>query len=184
MKIQIHDKFGALLYEGEHNSIKAALLTAIEKKVNLRSANLSSADLSYADLSSADLRSANLSYADLRSAKNAELVIAQTRILSQGDLIGWKKARTEEGKEVIVELLIPKRAKRSHAFGRKCRASYAKVLKIYGAKKAHADYDSTFIYQPGKIVRPRKPFCENWMEECASGIHFFITKIEAESFNL
>lgn len=31
-------------------------------------------------------------------------------------------------------------------------------------------------------VRPTKPFDENWMEECSSGIHFMITKIEAENY--
>ena len=52
----------------------------------------------------------------------------QTRILPEGDIIGYKKCR--DG--VIVKLLIPIKAKRSHAFGRKCRAEYAKVLEIFG----------------------------------------------------
>ncbi len=83
---------------------------------------------------------------------------------------------------VIVKLLIPKEAKRSQAFGRKCRAEYAKVIEIFGAKKGISNHDNNFIYEVGKIVKPTKPFSENWQDECASGIHFFITKIEAENY--
>ena len=101
----------------------ANLRSADLSYANLRSANLRYADLSYADLSSADLRYANLSYANLSSANlryadNSELAIAMTRILPDGDLVGWKKCAGG----VIVKLLIPYAAKRSHAFGRKCRA--------------------------------------------------------------
>src|SRR5689334_7076726 len=83
---------------------------------NLSGANLSGADLYRANLYGADLSGANLSGADLCRAKNAELVIAQTRILPEGDIIGYKKS--VEG--FIIKLRIPEEAKRSHAFGRKC----------------------------------------------------------------
>ncbi len=128
-----------------------------------------------ADLCDADLRGANLC-----DAKNAELAIAQTRILPEGDLIGWKKCRDS----VLVKLLIPADAKRSHVFGRKCRAEFAKVLEIIGAKEAVSSHNSNFTYKVGETVNPEKPFSTDWQEECASGIHFFITKIEAENYNL
>ena len=72
----------------------------------------------------ANLADANLAGANLADAKNAEFAIAQTRILHDGDLIGWKKCM----QGVIVKLRIPEAAKRSHAFGRKCRAEYADVI--------------------------------------------------------
>jgi hypothetical protein len=143
----------------------------------LSGANLSGANLSGADLSGAYLSGADLSGADLRSAKNADLAIAMTRILPEGQLIGYKKCRNG----VIVKLQIPAEAKRSHAFGRKCRAEYAKVLHIYGATEAVSTYDQTFVYRKGEIVRPDK-WNDDWTNECSSGVHFFITREEAEAY--
>ena len=164
-----------------------AVKSAIKEKANFYGADLYGADLSGADLrganfygadlSVADLRGANLRGADLYGAKNADLVIARTRILPEGDIIGWKKCKGG----VIVKLRIPEAAKRSHAFGRKCRAEYADVLEIFGGDNALSSHDHKTKYVVGERVHPDK-FDENWMEECASGIHFFITRIEAENY--
>ncbi len=105
------------------------------------------------------------------------MVIAQTRILPAGSLIGWKKCRDD----VIVKLRIPEEARRSHAFGRKCRAEFADVLEIIGAEQAVSSHDGVTVYRAGERVTPDS-FDENWQEECASGIHFFITKEEAENY--
>jgi hypothetical protein len=146
----------------------ANLSCADLRSANLSSANLRSANLSSANLRSADLRGANLDGADLRDTKGLD----QFCILPAGTLRGYKKLA--DG--IIAELEIPARAKRINAYGyRKCRASYAKVLKGRGV----AQYDDTFRYEPGKIVRPRKPFDPDPRVECGSGIHFFITKQEA-----
>jgi hypothetical protein len=178
------------------NLSSADLRSANLSYADLSSANLSSADLSYADLSSADLssanlRSANLSYADLRYAnlsyaKNSELAIATTRILPQGTIIGWKKLTNG----VIAKLRIPESAKRSHAFGRKCRAEFADVLELIGADgkpfsgSAESSYEKGFGYTVGATVEPSRAFSEEWQDECASGIHFFITREEAENYTL
>ena len=158
---------------------------------NLQYANLQYANLQYADLRDANLRNANLRNADLRDAnlRDADLRDAtnintnslwfnQTRFLPEGDIIGYKKCENN----IIVKLLIPKEAKRSHAFGRKCRAEYAEVLEIYGAKEAISKHDNDFTYKVGQTVRPTEPFSENYLSECESGIHFFITKVEAENY--
>ena len=144
---------------------------------DLSGANLSRADLSGADLYGANLSRANLSRADLYGAKNAELAIAKTRILPDGDLIGWKKCQGG----IIVKLRIPEAAKRSHAFGRKCRAEYADVIEIIGEGKAISSHDSKTEYVVGQRVTP-DVFDENWQQECAGGIHFFITRLEAENY--
>src|SRR5690242_11248944 len=86
--------------------------------------------LSHADLCGAYLCDAYLCDANLCDAKSADLVIARSRILPEGSLIGWKKCRGG----VIVKLRIPEEARRSHAFGRKCRAEYADVLEVIGAE--------------------------------------------------
>ena len=143
---------------------------------NLSGANLSGADLSGADLSRAYLSGADLSGADLSRAKDAEFAIASTRILPDGDLIGWKKCKNN----IIVKLRIPEAAKRSHAFGRKCRAEYADVIEVIGGEVGYAQHDGKTKYKTGQRVTPDK-WCENWQDECSNGIHFYITRLEAEA---
>ena len=171
IKIEIKNRFtGTVIfeYESEGNTIKETVIEAVKSR---------------ADLSGADLSCADLSGADLSGALNSEFAIASTRILPEGDIIGYKKAYDPKKKiNVIVKILIPKEAKRSSAFGRKCRAEYADVLEIEGAKKAVSSYDSNFVYQVGKRVTPMVAFDENFYEECSSGIHFFITRLEAEKY--
>jgi len=164
---------GETLFECDAPTIKETLVFAVKSGADLYGADLSRAYLYGADLSGADLYGANLS-----RAKNSELVIAKTRILPEGDIIGWKKC----AHNVMVKLLIPKEAKRSSAFGRKCRAEYAHVLEIEGAEIGYSTHDYSFEYIKGERVQPKEPFSENWMEECESGIHFFITKLEAEDY--
>ena len=154
-------------------------------RADLRGADLSGADLSYADLSRADLR-----HADLRGAKLSELAVAQTRILpDEGDIIGWKKAYVDSSmpsKPVIVKLLIPSDAQRSNATGRKCRASKARVLDLQDKQghslppdtTAYSGHDTDFTYKKGETVSVEN-FDTNRWNECAPGIHFFITRIEA-----
>ena len=158
-----HHYTGEVLFEGEAGMTTRQML----EKATASSVNLSSADLS----------GANLSGVNLSGVKNADLVIARTRILSEGDLIGWKKCKNN----VIVKMQIPSDAKRSQAFGRKCRAEYVKVLEVIGAEVGIAQHDGKTEYRKGEIVKPDS-FDENWQEECAPGIHFFITRIEAENY--
>jgi len=145
----------------------------------LRDANLSCADLNGADLSGANLRGANLSGANLSGAKNAELAWALTVVAPQGDLIGWKKAEKQGGGDCIVKLRIPSEARRSNATGRKCRAEWAEVLEVENAEYAVTQsYGPKTEYRVGQIVRPDSWDGNRW-EECAHGIHFFITREEA-----
>jgi hypothetical protein len=178
----------------------ANLSSANLSSANLRSANLSSANLSYAnlsyadlsyadlnyadlssaDLSSANLSSANLSYANLRSAINItdKLAIAQFQFIpTDGPFIGWKKCQNG----VIVKLCVSKSAQRSHGTERKCRASQVKVLEVFGASEGISSYDPSVIYRKGKLVKCVAPFDTNRWDTCASGIHFYLTREEAEA---
>jgi hypothetical protein len=154
------------------NLRSADLRSANLSGANLRSADLSGANLRSANLSGADLRSADLSGADLSGAKNAETAIAQIIILPEGDLIGWKKVRGG----AIVKLRIPPNARRSNASGRKCRAEFVEVLEGEG----YSDRDVRTKYSPGLTVRC-DAWCEDRWQECAGGIHFYITRAEAEA---
>ena len=167
---------------------------------NLRYANLRSADLRYADLSSANLSSANLSYANLSSANlssanlsSANLSYADqnegTLFLSiacpeEGSFIAYKKA---SGK--IVKLMVTEDAKRSSATTLKCRASKAQTISIenidgtpYDQNFVSSDYDSSFIYKIGEVVEVTT-FDEDRWNECAPGIHFFLSKELAKQYN-
>ena len=168
------------------NLSRADLYGADLSGANLYGANLYGAHLSRADLYGANLYGANLSRADLPRAKNLEQVDAITRILPDGDLIVWKQARTKDGVKAIIQLKIPAAAKRSNATGRKCRAEYAKDMKHFvdgkeTKQKLYSDHDNSFVYEVGKIIRP-DGFDENRWEECSSGVHFFITRWEAENY--
>ena len=168
----------------------ADLRSADLSAADLSGANLRSADLSDANLRSADLSAADLSGANLRDANLSELTVAQTSILpDEGDIIGWKKAITLDGAPIIVKLLIPADAQRSNATGRKCRASTARVLDLQDKQgnslppdtTAYSSYDPDFTYQKGETVHV-EDFDTNRWEECAPGIHFFITRIEAVEY--
>ena len=143
----------------------------------LSGADLSGANLSGAYLSGANLIRANLSGAYLKDAKEADLAIARTRILPDGDLIGWKKCQGG----VIVKLRVPEAAKRSHAFGRKCRAEFADVVEVFGAEFGISTHDGKTKYVVGERVMP-DGFDEDWTIECSTGVHFFISRIEAENY--
>jgi hypothetical protein len=152
-------------------------------RADLYGANLSRADLSGADLSRADLYGADLYGANLSRALNATAALAMTSITPEGDLIGYKKCRTAEGGYCIVKLKIPMDAKRSNASGRKCRAEWAEVLKVDGAEVGISSYDNTTKYTAGAKIVPSS-WNDNRWEECSSGIHFFITRAEAEAYSL
>ena len=161
---------------------------------NLSYANLRDAKLTGANLRAAGLSGANLSGADITNADDADLIIAQTCILpDDGDIIGWKKAwidgRMSFKTPVIVKLLVPSDAQRSNATGRKCRASKAQVLDLQDLDghslkpdtTAYSRYDTDFIYKKGETVTVEDFDPDRW-NECAPGIHFFITRIEAVEY--
>jgi len=131
---------------------------------------------------------AYLSRADLSGAKGADYAIACTRILPDGDLIGWKNANG-----TIIKLRIPAESQRSHAFGRKCRAEFVidmghwdkdgKALpnehEAYTDQTSQGGSKATYKYGD-KIVADK--WDEDFENECSHGIHFFITRLEAENW--
>lgn len=78
---------GAVIYESDKPTLKEAVVDA-----NLRGADLYGADLLGANLYGADLRGADLRGADLYGAKNSAYAEAQTVIVPDGSIIGYKMA--------------------------------------------------------------------------------------------
>jgi hypothetical protein len=106
-------------------------------------------------------------------------------------IIGYKKARPFDNPcwACLVKLEIPAKASRLQPKNKKCRASRAKVLEIrlletsLCISKAKSGWDPSFIYRVGEIVKPKKRFSTDWKEDCASGIHFFLTEEEALNYS-
>ena len=145
--------------------------------INKKEYNIASfADLRDANLRGANLYGANLSCANLYGAnlEGQEEILKQFNILPDGDIIVYKKLCNN----VICTLRIPADAKRSSATTNKCRAEYAEVLEGNGVSQ----YDLSFTYNVGEIVKPTELFNKDRWNECSSGIHFFLTKEEAEAF--
>ena len=134
----------------------------------------------------ANLSGANLSGANLYGAKIEDALINKFYPIccpEYGEFIGFKKANG-----YIVKLRITEDAKRSSAFGRKCRCSKAVVIaieKLDGTeselKEIASGYDIDFIYRIGETVEVEN-FDNNRKNECAPGIHFFITRQEAVDY--
>lgn len=128
---------------------------------------------------------------DVGSSAKAELV---NGVQLREDLIGYKKIRCVkpdadwnkymEGATVIATIRIPKGAV---VFGNnysKCRTNKAEVIKIEGYNenyKYYSLYDDDFKYELGKQMEIEN-FNYNHTKECASGIHFFLTKKEAKDY--
>ena len=136
-------------------------------------AYLRSADLSGAYISGAYLSGADLSGADLDENEKIRLGVCL-----EESMTGYKKC--ENG--VIVTLKIPEGAIVFSINNSKCRTNVAKVIDIdNGLTKVASNYDSKFIYHKGRIVRVSNFNCQ-YNVECASGIHFFRTREEAEKY--
>jgi hypothetical protein len=152
---------------------------------SLWGASLWGANLRGTNLGGASLRGANLEGANLEDAKEIPaLVAAQTSIVpEEGQVTGWKKCTSG----VIVKLIVGKRAKRSNATGRKCRAEYVKVIEVIGAEVGISTFEDAskgikpIEYRAGTIVRCHEWEANRWIE-CGGGIHFFLTRVEAENY--
>jgi hypothetical protein len=112
-----------------------------------------------ANLQGADLQRAYLQGADLRGAD------LQRAYLRDADLRG---------------------ADLRGAYLRGADLQGAEVVAIFDSAGNPVDdavstWDSGFVYRVGATVEPTKPFDTDMWNECSSGIHFYITRLEAEA---
>ena len=104
-----------------------------------------------------------------------------------GAFEAYKKAIRTNGGAAIVHLMVPSTAKRSSATSRKCRVSEAQVLDITSIdgkeelNEAMSKYDNNFVYRKDDTVKVDN-FCDDRWNECAAGIHCFITRREAVNY--
>ena len=169
------DLYGANLYGADLREAKLS-------EAGLRWAVLREADLSEADLSGTDLRRADLSEADLYGADLTNVNIDYMtngihNIPQDCSLYGYKKVNG-----MIVYLIIEEQFKRSCGTTRKCRCSGALVIGIQGQSQSVSNfsYGRRTIYTVGEYVYPDDYDEDRW-NACSNGIHFFLTKEEAEA---
>jgi uncharacterized protein YjbI with pentapeptide repeats len=137
---------------------------------SLNRANLYGASLTGASLDGANLAGANLYGSNLKNVKNLFYQIPQ-----EGELIVWKAVAGG-----VCKLRVPPEAKRTATpIGRKCRAEWVEVLEA--PTNGRGLHDTNVIYRAGEIVRPDK-YDPDPRVECTHGIHFFLTKEEAEAY--
>ena len=170
--------------DGNTDSLRKDLQGADLSGIDLRRANLSEADLRWAKLSEADLRGANIHGANIQGAniQEADLWGATALYLQcpeTGSFTAYKKLKNN----AIATLEIPEEAKRSSATTRKCRAEKVRVLKIErNGEEINSEMSEWGgLYEVGKETVADKWDCDRW-NECSHGIHFFMTRAEAEDW--
>ena len=181
---------GANLYDANltgANLYRANLRGADLRRADLTHANLTDADLSYADLTcveliGADLTGANLINSELECANLTDTILDEKEQCRKGIVVTepticYKKAN--EGK--IITLEIPVGAKVFSINNNKRRTNKAKVINMQGETELSSICDTDFKYHGGDEIEI-EDFDDNYNVECGAGIHFFLTRDEAESF--
>ena len=156
---------------GYANLTSANLTSANLYGANLRCANLTDANLTDANLGYANLYGANLYGANLKGATLPHFQI----VPELGAFFGWKM--TTKG---VIKILVPNHAKRTSTLvGRKCRASHVIPLGGDGLGGTGPNY-SGIIYE--QYVEVYSDFDPDIRIECTKGIHFYMTRKEAEEW--
>ena len=176
---------------------------------NLSRARFGSADMDTVNLERCSLRNVNFDAARLQSVRfeNCSLrnayfedsnmmreVTTNHPQLPQGELEGWKLLCGGTGEHdcypVIARLRIPRDAQRVQpVVGYKCRASFVITEELFypegikGSPSVHASYDRTTVYRVGEWTVSDR-YDDNPFVQCSHGIHFFLTRKEAEDYVL
>ena len=183
MTVEIKNICGKLIFSADCENMQECVSLAYLSGANLRYADLSGAYLSGADLRDANLSGANLSGAYLRDAylRDANLSGAYLRdaknliyqICPQtGNFEAWKKISTG-----VIKILVTGE-RTSSIVGRKCRCSECVVLDGESGVDKHT---KTIKYEVGATIIPDS-YNDDPRVECTNGIHFFMTKEEAENY--
>lgn len=172
------------------SSVENALFDGCPMKgASFRNANLKTASFRYCDMRQCDIRGADLfgavlEYADLTGIISDEgTKWFRLHCPEKGAFLGYKKCFNNR----LVQLLIPADAKRTSATLPSCRCSKAKVLTIksFDFKEEYDEawslVDEDFIYKKGEWVEV-KDFNEDRWQDSTTGIHFWLTREEAEAY--
>ena len=147
-------------------------------------ADLTRADLTRADLTRADLTGADLTGADLTGATLVNTILDEKEQCRNGivlteSMIGYKNSNEDK----IITLEIPIGAKVFSINNNKRRTNKCKVIDMQGETELCSIYDTDFKYHVGDEI-DIIDFDDNYNVECGAGIHFFLTREEAEKYLL
>jgi hypothetical protein len=159
------------------NLAYAKLSGAILRRANLDGVNFSYSDLSGANLSGADLINSELEYADLTDTILDEKEQCRKGIVLTESIAGYKKAYEDK----IITLKIPVGAKVFSINNNKRRTNKVKVIDMQGETELSSIHDNDFKYHVGDEIEITN-FDERYNAECSTGIHFFLTREEAEKY--
>ena len=156
---------------------------------NFRNAVMKTASFRYCDMSRCDIRGAYLFGAVLEFA-NLEGIISDEETKwfrlhcpEKGAFLAYKKCVNDR----MVQLLVPADALRTSATLPSCRCNKAKVLTIKSFdfkenfEEAWSLVDEDFVYKKGEWVEV-KNFNEDRWQDSTTGIHFWLTREEAEAY--
>ncbi len=148
----------------------------------LEEADLKWTDNSYwatfknADMKNVDLKGSPIDDKAVEGAKNLFIPMVCPE---EGSFIAWKKCR--DGK--VIRLLIPEEAQRTGGSRESCRASEVEILNIFDGEKECEEavclYDDEIIYHKGERTKDKEEFDPSLLHD-GTGIHFYITRAEAE----
>ena len=136
------------------------------------------------DLSDSDLSGANLYAAVLEGANLDGIIVDENtkwyRMVppEEGAFIAWKCCSELR----VVQLLVPREARRVSATRETCRCDKAKVLSIKSIDEtisydwAQSTVDPDFYYERGKWVEPANGFEPDRWKDSSRGIHFFMER--------
>lgn len=165
---------------------------------DLTGANFDGAYFIYANLENADMRGVSLEgtrFEHVLINENTKIFIP-LRCPSSGSFIGWKKAHyetpesTEYYPHCIVKILVPEDARRSSAFGEKCRCDKAVILGAYDCATGcpleqsiviRSVHSFDFAYHIGDTITIPDFDDHRWVE-CSYGFHFFIDEESAKNY--
>lgn len=159
------------------------------REAKLVNCHLRGTDLRFADLRGADISGSYLFGAVLENAKLQEIrydertKFFQLYCPAEGAFLGYKKCFNER----LVQLLIPKDAKRTSATMNTCRCDKAKVLSIQSLdgkqhfREATSFVDENFVYRVGEYVVVENFNEDRWFDS-TTGIHFWLTREEAAGY--
>lgn len=174
----------------QNSSVENALFDGVSLRgANFREANLRTASFRYCDMRDCDIRGADLFGAVLEYAKldgiqdDEHTKWFRLHCPEKGAFLGYKKCVNDR----MVQLLIPADARRTSATLPSCRCDKAKVLTIksfdfeQNFEEAWSLVDENFVYKRGEWVEVKNFNEDRWMDS-TTGIHFWMTREEAEAY--
>ncbi len=174
----------------ENSTVENALFDGCPMRgASFKNAKMVTASFRYCDMRECNIEGANLYGAVLEFARldgiisNDDTKWFRLHCPETGAFLAYKKCVNDR----MVQLLVPADAKRTSATLPSCRCNKAKVLTIKSFDfkenfdEAWSLVDENFVYKKGEWVEV-KDFNENRWQDSTTGIHFWLTRAEAEAY--